>query len=206
MGPCRHQETLSNKVTTPTRQGRLDPDQVATAEQFTPLVLQQRASIELHLLLSETCFYTRMMCLFPSLRVCARPQSWLYLVPAIGGLQPSASAVLVWSTHSFHTLCLNAHHIFLSTRWCVFLTDLQLEHIPLPVEGKTPKEFHHSALVSEREELKTESRCRKPKAAERTHPAEGFQLKLMPSNQEFSKADFIHWKNWSASGSGRFPK
>lgn len=51
---------------------------------------------------------------------------------------------------SFNTLHPNTHHIFLSTRRCVVLTDLQLQHIPLPVEGKTAKEFHHGALVSER--------------------------------------------------------
>lgn len=165
------------------RRGQQDPDEVLTAHQFTPLVLRQGASTALQLLVTEACFYTRMMCLFAFLRVCARLSK---IFAAIGGLQPSASAVLVWSTHmahSLHTLCLNAHHIFLSARWCVVLTDLQLQHIPLPVEGKTAKEFHHSALVSEREELKTRNRCRKPKAAERTHPAEGFQLKLVPSNQ-----------------------
>lgn len=55
---------------------------------------------------------------------------------------------------------LKAHHIFLGSRWCVVLTDLQFQHIPLPVEGKAAKELHHGALVSGHETLKTQSRCR----------------------------------------------
>lgn len=45
-------------------------------------------------------------------------------------------------------LYLKAYHIFLSPRWHVVLTDLQLQHVPLPVEGKASKEFHHTALIA----------------------------------------------------------
>lgn len=54
----------------------------------------------------------------------------------------------------FHRLYFKAHHIFLSSRWCIVLTDLQLQHVPLPVEGKTSKEFHHTTLVSKQLSVK----------------------------------------------------
>lgn len=56
-------------------------------------------------------------------------------------------------TRSIYTY-LEAHHIFLSSSWGIVLTDLQLQHIPLPVEGKTSKEFHHAALVSGHHQLR----------------------------------------------------
>lgn len=54
-----------------------------------------------------------------------------------------------------HSTCSvsHAHHIFLSPRWRVVLSDLQLQHVPLPIEGKAAKELHHSALISECKQL-----------------------------------------------------
>lgn len=125
-------------------------------------------------MVTETRFYSRIISLFTFLRV-------------LSSYIPKLDVFVVFGTcHRKTPMCPNAHHIFLSTRWCVVLTDLQLEHIPFPVEGKTAKEFHHSALVSGRKELKTENRRRREHTQLRD-----FSSILVPVNQEFSKADLI---------------
>lgn len=104
----RELDLLTDQVTPSTP----PPDRVSLNRSMFLLFLQQ--------LVTETCFYTRLMCQFTVLGVRTRPstRSLLYLVPAVGGLQPSAGFVCSTNTHtlSFHTLYLNAHHIFLSTR------------------------------------------------------------------------------------------
>lgn len=126
---------------------------------------------------TETGFYTRLMCQFTGSVWCLGCIWYL----------------LVWYT-LINTLHLNTHHIFLSTRRRVVLTDLQLQHIPLPVEGKTAKEFHHGALVSERgvkdwKQMQTAS-------------AEGQDSTSVTR----TIGKLINWENWSVSGWAMFHK
>lgn len=86
MGPCTHQKTLTDS-------SQAWPDKDKEDWSLRKSWLQ----------VTQTCFYTTMMRLFTFLRVCARLGTLSLLCLE---RQPSASAVLVWSTHTHtHSTC-----------------------------------------------------------------------------------------------------